>query len=86
MENFRFGVCCVGHWRDGGMPKTDGATHIVSRDTHHHAYNIPAECENDFLTWAAGVFAGDNDPMFDADFAGTIWDYFDEIDVNIRAI
>ena len=81
-----FGFCHVAQWRDGGFPKTDNATHVVSHDTRHHAYKIPAECENDFLEWVASVFASDNDPLFGADFAGDVREYLDEIDVSVRAI
>lgn len=81
-----FGFYHVAQWRDGGFPKTNGATHVVSHDTHHHAYKVAAGCENDFLEWVAGVFAGDNDPMFGVDFTGDVREYLDEIDVSIRAI
>jgi len=81
-----FALYHVADWRDGEMPKTDGATHVVSHDTRHHAYNIPAGLEDDLAEWAAGIFGGDNDRIFACDYAGTIWDYLDEIGVNIRAI
>jgi hypothetical protein len=73
-------------WRDGGMPKTAGATHIVSHDTRHRAYDVPADQVEEFYQWVAFTFSGDNDPMFGVDFKGTVREYLDEIDVSVREV
>lgn len=74
----------VADWRDGQMPKTEGATHVVYSDTRHRAYNVPNGEYDDFLLWVASTFCGENDPMFGVDFAGSVYDYLDEIDVSVR--
>lgn len=79
-----FALYHVADWRDGGMPKPDGATHIVSHDTRHRAYDVPADEVDDFYEWVAHTFSGDNDPMFGVDFEGTVGEYLDEIDVSVR--
>ena len=73
-------------WRDGAVPKTEGATHIVSHDTRHRAYDVPADQVEEFIEWLAYVLSGDNDPMFDVDFRGTVRDYLEEIDVTVREV
>lgn len=81
-----FALCHKADWRDGQIPKTDGATHVVYQDTRHRAYAIPADEVDEFYEWVASVFSGDNDPMFGADFDGDIHEYLDEIGVSVREL
>ena len=82
-----FAPCYVADWRDGEMPKTDGATHVVSHDTRHHAYCVPARQVEKFYRWVADTFCGDNDPLFDEElFDGSVLGYLDEIDVSVREV
>lgn len=81
-----FAMFHTADWRDGGMPKTAGATHVVSHDTRHRAYNVPADQIGEFYEWVAGAFASDNDPIFGEDFHGTVREYLDEIDVSVREV
>lgn len=79
-----FALCHEGQWRDGELPKINGATYIVSQDTRHHAYKIQKDDFDEFLDWVAATFSRDNDPMFGVDFDGQIHEYFDEISVSVR--
>ena len=79
-----FALYHVADWRDGSMPKVEGATHIVSHDTRHRAYNVPADEIDAFYSWVAYTFSGDNDPLFGEDFTGSVHEYLDEIDVSVR--
>lgn len=81
-----FAIYHTADWRDGEMPKTEGATHIVSHDTRNRAYNVPADQVKEFYEWTANVFSGDNDPMLGVDFDGTVHEYLDEIDVSVREL
>lgn len=81
-----FALCYKAIWRNGEVPETKGATHIVTHDTRCLAYDVPADEIDAFREWIAQVFSGDDDPMFGVDFDGSIEEYLDEIDVSICEI
>ena len=85
-EMTNFALYHKADWRDGEMPKAEGATIIVSQDTRHRAYDVPADEVDAFYEWVAAMFSGDNDPMFGADFEGDVHEYLDEIDVSVREV
>jgi len=78
-----FALYHTADWRNGNAPKTAGATHIVSQDTRHRAYDVPADEVGAFYEWVAMTFSGDNDPFY-GDFEGTIHEYLEEINVSVR--
>jgi len=81
-----FSIYHKGNWRDGQVPKTDGATHVVYSDTRHYAYDVPPDEVGDFLEWVADTFPTDNDPMYGVAFDGSVQEYLDFIDVSVREV
>jgi hypothetical protein len=75
-------------WRAGGHPLKDmpaiaGTTvYTISHDAKTMAYRIEPDELNDFLEWVVLNFNNDYD--FELDMISDVWEYLEEIDVDVR--
>lgn len=76
-----FALYHEGSWKDGQIPKINGATYIVSYDQTNNAYHIEKDEYDDFIEWVAIRWERDCEPRDDDEEASG---YLDRIGCSVR--